>query len=169
MSNSNPFAGRAPHFSVPAPVDLVPPGDAEVYALILTGHCLEPEVHDGQLVIASPNAPLKRGGYAVLVPPEGKGQPICKRIVATPDDIIPIMDDGGEIHQLIVFEMLNPPKQWTVRMSRFAAVHGVYGFLPASAYRGPTIQPEAEFTEADVYLPADRQKFAKPRRRLAKA
>ncbi len=92
------------------------------------GDCLAPEIGDGDGVIASPSAPLRRGDHAVLY--GKKGGPSVKRLVSVPDPKLWHRDLGpkSEIIPVLVVEMTNPPKWLIVPCDKLDAVHAVVHF-----------------------------------------
>ncbi len=115
--------------------------DPDAYALVLKGRCLEPELHDGEMAICSPAAPIEVGRFVALWPADGS-QPILKRLVMEP--LVPVgtkLHPDSDVVPIVVVEMLNPRRQLAIRIDKLKAMHRVVGAYRAKEIAGARIPP----------------------------
>lgn len=99
------------------------------------GTCLEPEIMDGTTLVFSTVHRPKAGDFVALwyrpgMQPTGAEQRQVKRLVlGLPDDLdfAAYEKPAHGFEPLIVVEMLNPPRQMVVPVSRLLAIHRVMG------------------------------------------
>lgn len=102
--------------------------DPELYGLTVDGTCLAPVINDGDLIIASPTAPIADGDYVVIW--GASERPLVKRIVgALPRPYAP----GSDVQPCLRAEQLNPPKKYLFPVDRIRAVHRVIGWAGAAS------------------------------------
>ena len=97
----------------------------DAYAMQTEGDCLAPEIGDGDLIIASPSAPLRCGDYGVLYGKEGGCSVKRLVIVPGPDFWNAHLAPGSNLVAVLVVEMTNPPKTLFVSCDKLDAVHAV--------------------------------------------
>ena len=124
-------------------LDGVPRPDA--YGCNLQGNCLEPQMFDGDMALASPSETPQVGDLVVLHPANG-GTSWLKRLVMAP--MFPVgtpLHPDSDVMSVVVVEMVNPPKQFMIPIDRLKAMHRVVGIIPKAelaALRVPLSKPK---------------------------
>ena len=112
------------------------------YGVVCRGTALDPEICDGDLVIATPERKPRAGDFVIFWP-RGDGEPFVKRLV------IPFIVDPGKVSPnsgvmpLAIVEQLNPPRQYEIGADRISAVHVVVGWLKPGEYTREPIRNAA--------------------------
>ena len=100
------------------------------YFAPLKGTCLEPEIFDGDMVLADPNRTPEIGEFAIFWPSNGRNPSIKRLVTAIPPTFAP----GSEVSGVLIVEQLNPPKQYLSPADRFKAIHAVIGWMKPEEY-----------------------------------
>lgn len=112
-------------------VDAIP----DIYAMKLSGDCLEPELMDGAEVVFSKTETPKVGDFCIFIMrPEmvrpGGMQSIIKRLMtAIPPHVeLPFREHpDSEVHAVVMAEQLNPRRTYMIECERLLAVHKFVG------------------------------------------
>lgn len=120
-----------PRFPLEPDPDTLP----DVYASVACGRCLEPVFPDGACLVFSRTEHPEAGDFVGIwrhpddVKP-GEFPRLVKRLVfGLPKSLtLPfVMMPGSAVEPIIVAEMLNPPRAFTIPASRVVAIHKVVG------------------------------------------
>jgi len=111
-------------YNVPAQEgDKILPPVCEIYASKTQGHCLDPILRDGDLILVENRYPTK-GELGFLYFKDGRN-PSVKRVLS------PIIIISEMLTQSVQVEQINPPKVYKFSSDILAAAHTVIGTLDA--------------------------------------
>lgn len=122
---------------LPTPSD---PGDLpDLYALTVTGACMEPFVFDGATCVFDKRRKPGRGDLVAIWGRPGERRPgdpevHLKRLVVPPLDFVefPMPEmPGGNTTLAIIVDQMNPMRSYTVFCERIMALHTLVHVLPA--------------------------------------
>ncbi len=108
------------------------------YALIISGDCMSPELEDGQKLLFMRHAPVNPGDFVgIFFRPEfvkpGHSNIFVKRLImgVPPWVTFPWTESPtSEVHALMVFEQINPWKQFSYKCEAVLDVHYCAGVVP---------------------------------------
>lgn len=111
--------------------------ETRFYGLVLAGDCMEPLLKDGTRIVVDREAPCLCGDLAViyhrpeLVPPGELPLSVKRLITAVPDWVkFPWKDHpDSEVAPVLIVEMLNPKRQFSVLCRNLLAVHRCLGSM----------------------------------------
>lgn len=109
------------------------------YGVTCYGTCLQPEICDGDLVIATPERKPRAGDFALFWPC-GDGKPFVKRLVVPFDAGFGKFGPNWEAVPLAIMEQFNPPRRYEISADRIRAVHAVVGWLKPGEYKREPIK-----------------------------
>jgi hypothetical protein len=89
------------------------------YGAMVTGDCLLPDYHDGDVIVCDPDRSPKEGDFVAIWWKNATRLPSVKRLA--------LSISGKDVEGGIVLEQLNPPHAFPVRMSDVEAIHKVIG------------------------------------------
>ena len=104
----------------------------DCYCSPTKGTCLEPVICDGDMLVVDSNRIPEPGEFAVFWRRDSP-RPSVKRLVHGLLSTIPVSPKAGAV-ELVVFEQLNPPKQYGVWADEFEAIHTVVGWMKPEEY-----------------------------------
>ncbi len=97
-------------------------------ALEIAGHCLAPDIDEGDHVIIDLERWPSPGEVAVFFFKSG-GAPAIKRLVMVPPRYFMRMAATSEVVGMVLAESTNPPTQWQVRLDQLEAMYPVAGVV----------------------------------------
>lgn len=107
--------------------------------MVVKGDCMSPEIRNNDLAYFDKHEPVKAGDTVMMLfRPElvkpGQMQAQVKRLVTNVPHWVkfPFEDHPkSDVLALVIAEMLNPPRQFTVRCRDLLALHKCIGVKPA--------------------------------------
>ena len=140
----------------------------DVYAMIVDGDCLEPEISHGACLMFDKNAPFERGDFVVIYKrPElvlpGQHQAIVKRVALAPPSWVkfPYREHpDSDVRAIVMFEQFNPHLRFAIPCGDLLAIHKCLGPMPDD-------MPRVRASVADLEGPLEPKPRAKRARAIA--
>ncbi len=128
-----PPDGIGARFFISPPPPRIADGMTEgCYGSVVKGTCLEPEIFDGDMVVADPNRRPEPGEFGVFWS-RSDNPPSVKRFVNGLIEFVP-MGPGSEVVPLLMVEQLNPPRDYCIAADKLEAAHAVIGWMKPEEY-----------------------------------
>lgn len=90
-------------------------GRPGVFGLSVQGDCMNPEIHDGDLIVVDPNEKPEPGDNVVVW--QTRGGPIIKQWLGM----------NGPYYEL---RQLNPPRRYSILDANVAEIHKIFAVVP---------------------------------------
>lgn len=108
--------------------------DPDLYALVVEGDCLGPDIGDANQIVLSPAAQPRRGDFVAIWFRDFKSRPVIKLLML---DLPPIrVDPQSRAMPVILCQQVNPERHYAIPMNGVSAVHKLVACVSMAAEAG---------------------------------